>query len=237
MSVSTDRRLGVNSGLAFKVPVMCATTGNITLNGLQTIDGVTLFDQDRVLVWQQTSQLENGIYNASTGNWTRALDFDGEFDVTEGALVFVRAGDTQEKFFYFVSSQDPNIPNENPIVFTNLPLVGTNTYVSNFITNVAGPQNVPYVETPTAPDRTLIGKCLGISAGITIPANVFNTPGDIFWVLNKTASPLTLTEGSGLTLIPAGTSTAHGNRTLAPNGISPLYFINTTTCYASGHVT
>jgi len=93
-TVSTDRRQGVNVGAAIKVPCRVATTGNITLSGLQTIDGVVLAADDRVLVKDQTTGSENGIYVASTSTWQRSLDWDGQFDVKTGTLVWVTAGST-----------------------------------------------------------------------------------------------------------------------------------------------
>jgi len=59
-----------------KVQCKCATTANITLSGLQTIDAYTTLANDRVLVKDQTNAAQNGIYNASSGAWNRALDMD-----------------------------------------------------------------------------------------------------------------------------------------------------------------
>ena len=47
-STTTDRLAGVTAGLASKAPVRAATTGNITLSGAQTIDGVAVVADDRV---------------------------------------------------------------------------------------------------------------------------------------------------------------------------------------------
>jgi hypothetical protein len=88
-SVSTDRRQGVNSSAAVKVPVKAATTANITLSGEQTIDGVACVTDDRVLVKNQTTTANNGIYDVDTGSWTRAVDFDGTYDAKKGTLVYV----------------------------------------------------------------------------------------------------------------------------------------------------
>jgi hypothetical protein len=57
-----------------KAPVTVATLGNITLSGLQTIDGYAVQAGDRVLVTVQDTIGENGIYNASAGAWTRSSD-------------------------------------------------------------------------------------------------------------------------------------------------------------------
>lgn len=109
VSISTDRRQGVNAGAAVKVPVKTATTANITLSGLQTIDGVALADGDRVLVKNQTDGTENGIYEADSGDWTRTPDFDGVFDVVKGTFVYVTNGSTTVGFWY-VTTSDPITP-------------------------------------------------------------------------------------------------------------------------------
>jgi hypothetical protein len=62
------------AGIASKPPVQCISTSNITLSGLQTLDGYTTIANDRVLVAGQTTQSANGAYNASAGAWTRVTD-------------------------------------------------------------------------------------------------------------------------------------------------------------------
>ena len=106
-STSTDRRQGVNAGAAVKVPCRCATTGNITLSGLQTIDGVSLAADDRVLVKNQTTTSQNGIYRASSGAWERDRDFDGEFDVVQGSFVNILSGSTLANSWWGVSTVTP----------------------------------------------------------------------------------------------------------------------------------
>jgi hypothetical protein len=54
--------------------VTAATTGNITLSGTQTVDGVGLIAGDRVLVKDQSTSAQNGIYVAAIGSWSRASD-------------------------------------------------------------------------------------------------------------------------------------------------------------------
>lgn len=107
MTSATDRRNGLLGELGIKKPVRVATTANITLSGLQTIDGVTVVEDDRVLVKNQTTASENGIYDASSGSWTRSLDFNGNQDVTDGTIIYVRAGTTQLKQFWAVSATNP----------------------------------------------------------------------------------------------------------------------------------
>ena len=82
-------------GLDVKDSCRAATTANITLSGTQTIDGVALSAGERVLVKNQTTGSENGIYTVvSGGSWTRASDADISAKVTLGMFTFVEEGTT-----------------------------------------------------------------------------------------------------------------------------------------------
>ena len=96
---------GINPHAAVRV----ATTANITLSGLQTIDGVTLVAGDRVLVKDQTTASQNGVYIASSGAWSRAADFDGTptSEVATGDLVFVDQGTTNADTSFVVVTSNP----------------------------------------------------------------------------------------------------------------------------------
>jgi len=87
----------VKTGLDIKDSVRAATTGNVTistaLNNGDEIDGVTLATNDRVLVKDQTTASQNGIYVVKASP-SRATDFDGDAEVTSGAFVFVEEGTT-----------------------------------------------------------------------------------------------------------------------------------------------
>lgn len=102
-----DRVAGLTGSTGVKPPCAAATTAAITLSGLQTIDGVALTANDRVLVKDQTDATENGIYVASTGVWSRALDFDGARDVVSGTLVFVRSGTANGNQIWKATATDP----------------------------------------------------------------------------------------------------------------------------------
>jgi hypothetical protein len=66
----------IAQGLSPKQAVKCGTVANITLSGLQTIDGYTTLAGDRVLVKNQSTSSQNGIYIASASAWTRSTDMD-----------------------------------------------------------------------------------------------------------------------------------------------------------------
>lgn len=102
----TSRRQGVNAGLAVKAPVKAATTANVTLSGEQTIDGVALVTGDRVLVKDQTTGADNGVYRVDTSTWQRDYDWDGTFDLACGTLIYVTGG-TTNRGFWAVTTADP----------------------------------------------------------------------------------------------------------------------------------
>lgn len=110
-SVTSDRRQGLNSSAAIKVPCRVAATGNIVLSGLQTIDGVALASGDRVLLTAQTDTTKNGIWIADTGNWSRDLDFDGAYDVVKGTLIRVTDGGVNAETLWEITTANPQIGN------------------------------------------------------------------------------------------------------------------------------
>ena len=86
-------------GLDVKNSVRVATTANGTLSSAfangQTVDGVTLATNDRILIKDQSTGSENGIYTVNaSGAPTRATDFDANSEVTGGAFFFAEEGTT-----------------------------------------------------------------------------------------------------------------------------------------------
>lgn len=79
------------TGITWKAAVKVATTVNIVLSAAQTIDGILLVAGDRVLVKNQTTQADNGIYLVAAGAWTRSLDADAASEI-ETATVAVTSG-------------------------------------------------------------------------------------------------------------------------------------------------
>lgn len=84
----------VASGLDVKQSVRAATTANITLSGTQTIDGISLSAGDRVLVKNQSTASQNGVYVVAAGAWSRSTDTDSWAELIS-AFLFVESGTTQ----------------------------------------------------------------------------------------------------------------------------------------------
>ena len=78
-----------------------------------TIDGVSLAADDRILVKDQTNLDENGIWyvvtlgSGSNGVWERAIDFDEDSEVNEGAYTFVAEGTTNADSGWVLTTDDP----------------------------------------------------------------------------------------------------------------------------------
>jgi hypothetical protein len=132
----------VAQGLSFKQPALVRTTGNITLSGLQTIDGVTVAAGDRVLVIAQTSTPTNGIYIASSGAWSRAPDAN-TYNEYLAAYLFVLEGTLWAGSAWVCTNQPGGTLGTTPITFiqfsnnaiysagTGLNLVGFTFNISN----------------------------------------------------------------------------------------------------------
>ena len=81
-------------GASVSSPCLVATTNSITLSGTQTIDGVAVNVEDRVLVKNQSPGSDNGIYIVSDGAWSRAVDMSLTIDVFQGLQVYINSGTT-----------------------------------------------------------------------------------------------------------------------------------------------
>ncbi len=106
------------AGLDPKASVRAATTANITLSNTQTIDGVALNDGDRVLVKDQSTASQNGVYVVASGSWTRATDFDSPAEVTAGVFFFVEEGTVNGDAGFVITSDNPVTVGTDPLTFT-----------------------------------------------------------------------------------------------------------------------
>ena len=123
-------------GLDWKPSVRAATTGNITLSGTQTVDGVSLSVGDSVLVKNQTTASANGIYLVASGAWTRRNDADENAEVTSGLTVTVTEGTNKGTgsaqsvpLAWTLSTQDPIVVGTTALTFAVAGGGGT-TYTS-----------------------------------------------------------------------------------------------------------
>jgi hypothetical protein len=112
-------------GLDVKDSVKVATTENITLSGLQNVDGITLLAGDRVLVKNQSTGSENGIYLAGLSAWTRSTDFNSNEKVTPGAFTFVEQGTVNADSGWVVATDGTITLGTTNIAFTQFSGAGS----------------------------------------------------------------------------------------------------------------
>lgn len=139
----------VAEGLHIHASVGAATTANISnfSSPPATIDGVTLVDALRILVKNQTTTSQNGIYvfSSSTGALTRATDFNSVSEIQGGDFVFVTGG-TQNDNTGWVQTETVTSIGTDPILFQQFSGAGTVTAGTNI--SVTGNQ-VSVINNPT----------------------------------------------------------------------------------------
>lgn len=163
-------------GLKPKDDCRAATTGNITLNGEQTIDGVNVVDLDRVLVKDQSAEEENGIYYVvDGGDWIRDTDADTALEL-QGAFVQISEGTTNINTAWvqyavdFVLDTDPvlwrqvssTVPDASPTTKGKVKLAGD-------LSGTADAPTVPGLATKQPLDDELTALAAVVSAADKLP--------------------------------------------------------------------
>lgn len=103
-----------------KQSVRVATTVNIILNAPQTIDGVGVVPGDRVLVKNQTTSKDNGLWVVATASWVRAKDADISAKVTSALTVSVEQGATQADTIWQLITDGAIVLGTTPLAFQNV---------------------------------------------------------------------------------------------------------------------
>jgi hypothetical protein len=182
---------GLVAGLSWKNAVSCATTGNITLSGTQTIDGYAVTAADRVLVKNQTNQTENGIYIPAAGAWTRSTDMDVSTEFPSAA-VFVKLGTVNKDTAWTCTNDTAPALGTTNIVWAQFSGAGTYT-AGNGLTltantfDVGAGTGITVAADTVAVDTTVIATQAYVTTAITGMTKKFAA------ALTGTASPETVT--------------------------------------------
>ena len=109
---------GVAQGLDIKDSCVVVSTSNLTLSGTQSVDGISLSANDRVLVAGQSTASQNGIYKVvSGGSWTRADDLATGVDAA-GVFTFIEQGTANaENGFVCTSDKGSAVVGTNNLTF------------------------------------------------------------------------------------------------------------------------
>ena len=113
------------SNIDYKQAVRVITTANITLSGgaPNTVDGVSLAQNDRVLVKGQDTSSENGLYYVATlgtgsnGTWLRTSDANQNGEIQAGMIVMVTEGNSFKDTQWKLTTNDPIIIGITPLTF------------------------------------------------------------------------------------------------------------------------
>lgn len=235
----------VATGLDVKLSVRAATTGNITLSGTQTVDGVSLIVGDRVLVKDQGGTPDdptNGIYIVSAGAWTRSTDADSSAEVTPGLFTFVEEGTVNSDTGWVLSTDGTIVLDTTSLGFAQFSNAGSfssgaGLYQSGNSVNVGTASSSRIVVNANDIDLAMTGVSAGTYTKLTV---------DVYGRVTVGASATTtdIAEGTNLyftdervddrvaALIQNGTglnwtyndvlNTLTGNVTLAPFSTSDL---------------
>lgn len=187
-----DIAVAAAAGMKWKNSVRAATTANRTLSGLTntSLDGVTPIAGDRILVKNQTTARQNGIYIAASGSWTRATDLDSWTEVPS-ATVAVEEGTTAQDTIWICTSNSGGTIGTTSMTWVQYAGASATITVDKFAGNgTAGP-------------FTLTGSPGSDNNAEVFVSGVRQTPGDDYTVtgnsLSFTASAYPPAPASGVT--------------------------------------
>jgi hypothetical protein len=163
---------GAIQGLDIKNSVRLASTDNIALSTgtLLTIDGVTTVAGDRVLVKNQTTASENGIYVAGTGAWSRSIDADTSSEVTTGMYIYVAEGAVNAGTGFVLTTPAPITLNTTSLSFTAFSgagqvIVGNGLSETGNIISINTGITADLSTAQTLSNKTLVTPNIGVASG------------------------------------------------------------------------
>jgi hypothetical protein len=240
-------------GLDFKDSVRLASTANVTVTysatggtsgrgqitaAPNTLDGTALAAGNRILLKNQTTAAQNGIWVVTTlgsganGVWDRATDFDQDAEVTAGAFVWVTEGTANADTGWVLTTNDPitiggasgtslaftQFSAANSYTFANVGGAGTGVWDST------SGQTVNFRKLNAASNKfsvTLNGQQLDLDV---VPGNIDKNTlgGSAMTVANGGTGQTTAAGARGTSGLGAGTAPANATNVTATDGGIPL---------------
>lgn len=152
----TDSVIASQAGLDFKASVVTATTANITLSGTQAIDGVAVVAGNRVLVKNQTTASQNGIYDVAAGAWTRSSDANANNEVSAGMYAFVEGGTVNSGKSFVLTTTGNIVLGTTALSFSEFPNTSGKEDTSNKVTAFLSPTDTQYPSAKLTNDQLLL---------------------------------------------------------------------------------
>ncbi|MDF2641272.1 MAG: putative phage tail fiber protein [Pseudomonas sp.] len=194
-----SRILDELSKLDIKQSVRAATTANISLVGLQTIDGVALASGDRVLVKNQAAAKDNGPYVVAVGAWVRAKDADNSAKVTPNLTVAVETGATQADTIWQLVTDGPIVVGTTALTFKDITDGFARLFSPSFGGNPTAPTPAQFDNSKSLATTEFAQRAQGSYADlVTYPGSVDLSPADVGRLVapGGAASTVTLPDAS-----------------------------------------
>jgi hypothetical protein len=179
------------NGLSWKDTVRLASTANVALTGLTAIDGVTPIANDRILLKNQTTTSQNGIYLASSGAWTRATDAATSTDILQAAA-FVSEGTVNADTAWVMTTNAPITIDTTGLTWVQFGAgavysAGAGLTLTGNVFDVGAGTGITVAADSVAVDTTVIATQAYVATAITGMTKKFAA------ALTGTASPETIT--------------------------------------------
>ena len=230
------------TGLKLGAEVKTVAVSNVGLSGLASVGGYTPVAGDRILVIGQSTQSENGVYNAASGGWSRATDSDSDAElrgyqylITAGTFINARYGNTNQTAITVgvtaITYQTISAGESDPI-FTASPSFGiTTTNISNW-TTAYNRSIVSSAFSGTATQTLTLTKQDGgtLTSSFTFPVtSVFGRTGVITLTSGDVNTALGYTPYNGATNVNGYISSINSGAVTAALGYTPVATTRTIT--------
>ena len=247
----------------YKQAVRVVTISNITLSGgaPNSVDGVNLSLNDRILVVGQSNGVQNGIYyvttvgSGSNGTWARSIDTDATGELLSGTIVMVTEGTIYADTQWKLTTNDPITIGVTSLTFVQNYLANSISYGNtafaigssnaNATISVAGTSNVAVFATTGEYVTGLISANGNVTGGNLTTAGLVSATGNVTSAGNVSGTYLLgnvyYATGISASKIYNGTSEANigtsgGNANISIGGTSNVVVFATTGEYVTGVV-
>ena len=232
----------IAEGLHIHASVATATTASVDLNDAPaSIDGVNLTDGMRILVKNQSTTADNGIYtySASADALVRASDFNSSAEIQGGDFLFVTGGNTYENTGW-VQTEKVTTLGTDPILFTQFSGAGTYSAGTGLLLDGTVFSNTGVLSLAGTPNEVEVSASSG-SITVSLPSTIN---------ASTTGSAATLTTSRTIELSGdvSGSATFDGSAnapisaTLANTSVTPATYgsasaVGTVTVDSKGRIT
>ena len=224
-AASYGQLLALVNNRSFKDPVRAATTANITSlagGAPNALDGVTLAVNDRILVKDQTTGSQNGLYFVATlgtganGTWTRATDADGSTELPSGSVVSVQEGTANADKLFMLATNAPIVLGTTALVWSaygastgEIGVAGAGLTKTGSTYDIVGGTGITVAADLVSIDTTVVGRKIATTAIPTATSGIFTVSGG------------TITVNHGLNNLGPDVTVQAGSVPVAVNGYTP----------------